>query len=334
MKRKKYLTILATIAAFLSYCSPVKSVALPEDAATIANPNVPVATKSVIQTAIRAPHGSPTPMPNTSDQNAKAVLTALMQTNGECRLPCLIGLFPGISGKPEISAFQSYFHQLASPLDLGGDSTGIMSRIEKDEGAVRIQFWKSDRTADISLDYYMDQGMLSQMVLTSWANQYFDYGARGLYDDPQYINILKYFSLASILDLYGPPSEILIAAFPDDPGYPSPPAQYSFSTVLVYSEKGFLMQYTSIRKEENESYYGCPQFSHVDVSTWNPRVNLSVSDAVRYFSGVDSINSETITFFHEIADVTEYTVKSFYEQFNSSQNTQCVYSPKSFWQAP
>ncbi len=277
---------------------------------------------------------TPTALPFISSKTTKEVLKGFLVTNGDCRLPCLLGLTPGISKVAETNNFQAYFQSIEYPLDTQNNTLGIKLRVRDNGAGVRFQFWEEDTTTDLSYGYYTVNDLVTQTVLSTWANQYFDSGAQSLYDDTNYKDILQYYSLSNILTAYGPPTEILIAPFPDDLGHPSPRAQYPFSIVLTYAQEGFLVQYVSPRNQNDEYYIGCPTNAHIDISTWDSTKNISLTDAVAYFSGVSSINASNIGYYKKIDEATELTVSTFYEAFKASDNQSCIHTTKEIWKLP
>lgn len=336
MNKKWFFISFVSVLALLNSCSRVNSQSMPIHRETeITEPvPMPTVTKSITLTSTSSIVKIPTSLPPISQETAKEDLTRFVQINGGCELPCLLGLTPGSSNQTETNAFESYFLKLEYPLDIPENRVGIKLR-ERDDGAgIRFQFWNEATSTEISFGYYTDNDVVSQIVFNSWANQYLDNGAKSLYDDPNYKDILEYFSLTNILNGNGPPSEILIAPFPDDPGHPSPPAQYLFSTTLVYTQKGFLIQYLAIREEDENYFIGCPENSHIDISTWDPGRNLDLLNTVSYFSGVDSINKSNLNYFRNIEDVTEFDVNSFYENFKSPSQNNCIQTAKDLWNSP
>jgi hypothetical protein len=335
MNKKWFLISIVVVLALLSSCS-VDSQSTPVNRETETTEPAPLPTMTIPITQASTPSllNTPTSLPAISQETAKEDLTRFIQINGGCELPCLLGLTPGSSGQAETSTFESYFQTFEYPLDVPENGLGVKLRKRNDGAGIRFQFWKEDTSADVSFGYYIENDVVSQIVFTSWANQYIEHGAKSLYDDPNYKNILEYFSLTNILNVYGPPSDVLIAPFPDDPGHPSPPAQYSFSTTLVYAQKGFLIQYLSIRDQDDKYFIGCPANSHIDIATWVPGSNLDLKSAVSYFSGVDSINSSNTSYFQELENVTDFDVNSFYETFKSSNTHSCIQTAKGLWPSP
>lgn len=331
-----FLTLIVIVVISLSNCARAETQSIPTIMVTRTPEPSVVATNttSSTQTATATPQITPTSLPDISADTAKDVLVQFMQTNGGCQLPCLLGLTPGISSQVETDAFLVYFRRNRHPLDAKDNKVGIETSTEKYGAGVRMQFWYEDITTDIGLGYRMDKDVVSQAIFTSSARRYSDNVVKSLYDDANYKNVLEYFSLDNILNTYGPPSEVLIAPFPDDPGHPSPPAQYVFSTVLVYPQKGFLVQYVSVRGQKGEYYFTCPANSYIDVSTWDPKQDFPLSRAVSFFSGVDSINSASLEYFKKIEEATSDSIQSFYEKFKALDSRTCIETKKSLWQTP
>jgi len=339
MKSEIRLLLLTVIAiTSLSNCSHIETQPTPaiDVTSTLEQRIVPTTTLFSTQTATVVPHIIPTPLPTLTNETAKEALSQFVQANGGCQLPCLFGLTPGVSSLVEARAFLLYFLLNKHPLDLQDNRVGITSRTEKYGGGIRLLFRYEDVSVSVSLGLLTnkEKDVVSQVVFSSGAQKDIGYGLKTLYNDPNYKSILEYYSLTNILNLYGPPSEILIMPFPDYPEHPSPPAQYAFSTVLVYPQKGFLVQYVSIRGQNSSSYLTCPADSRVSVSTWDPKDNFPLSRVVDFFSGSDSINSQNLDSFRKIGEVTSYDIQAFYDRFKSLDSKTCIQTPKKMWQVP
>lgn len=186
-----------------------------------------------------------------------------------------------------------------------------------------------------NIDYfYTDDNKIEQINLSSGSWQLSGQNANKssaiVYDDKTYSELTDFYSLNSILNIHGIPQQILILPFPDDPGHPSPPAHYPFSFVLYYSDKGFLVEYSSSRDEQDGYYIGCPTESHTKVSVWNSDSFATIENVVKYFSNIYGINAATIKDYRLIEDVTSLDPNAFYETFKAQTN-ECVKTPKTLW---
>jgi len=329
IKSNRTIIFVVLVASILASCSsPKETMTTPASNIQTQEPSINY-VPSLTDTIITATDYkiTPTTISDSTETNPKQFLAEFIQANGNCKLPCLMGLAPGIGGKSDADAFLSYF--------LGGHlkkDTGLdIYAVNKPEwGGVVIGFLEENSSQYISIDIYQEKSSIKQVVLSSWASRQINGKTEMSLDDIKYGQLLRNFSLAEILTVYGRPSQILIAPFPDDPGHPSPPTIYPLSIVLVYSEKGFLIQYVTNREESDGNYIGCPNKSSISISAWGP-YELPLVEAVRYFSGVNSINSLNISYFRQIQDVTSLSIDTFYQVFKDSRSSDCIVTPIKYW---
>jgi hypothetical protein len=288
--------------------------------------------------------GAPTtsPVPSLPANNSRQAVYEFVQANGGCELPCLFGLAAGRSTKTDVRNLMRFFASGASSEVDETDSLEVHNHLDsvtrRGSSGSSVTFWHDRIRAQLNIGYlYGSDGKIEQMVLSSESWQHSGQGrnesARILYDDRSYADLLRLYSLDRILSTFGAPREIIVHPFPDDPGHPSPPAQYPFSFVLYYPERGFLMEYSSARGEQSGFYIGCPTASHIAVSTWAPTGPLSIDEAVRYFSNLYGVNPSTVGSFRPIADVTDFDVNSFYQTFKVPTD-KCIETPRQLWQNP
>jgi hypothetical protein len=124
----------------------------------------------------------------------------------------------------------------------------------------------------------------------------------------------------------------LIRPVTDDPGRPSPPAQYTFSFVLVYPKNGFLIEYISERRESEEFFVGCPTKPYsLNISAWNPNTSHNLGDAVEFFSSIDGINNQNVSAYKSLEDVTAHNISQFHEMFRDPNSSECIETLKELW---
>lgn len=330
MRISKFFFILA-LASFIVACHPPATEnSIPTKISTPATFENDI---SITPTPLLIPERpTPTILPAISADNTKETLERYIKENGGCKLPCIMGLTPGLSENPEVNAFIEYFQQNAREAENLTDDVNIWSYLESSQGGISLRFFEENKSVSIGLGFIIDRDKVSQILLGGESLQYFDGGAKTQFGDPYFNSLLREFTLSSVLSVYGPPSQVLIWPFPDSPGRPSPPAQYTFSFVLLYTEKGFLVQYTSERKERDNYFVGCPTEPHsLDISAWDPKVPLDLINAVKYFSNVDGINSQNASVFKALEDVTSLNIMEFYEVFRATGTTECIETLKDLW---
>lgn len=319
------------LASFIGACrSPVIEKSVPTKVGTSSSSANDISITSTPLLISEKP--TPTFLPEISANNTKEILERYVRENGGCRLPCIMGLTSGLSENPEVNAFIQYFQQNAREAENLTDDINIWSYLEGDQGGVSLRFFEENKSVSIDLGFITNGGKVSQILFGGESYQHLEVGAKTQFGDPYFNSLLREFTLSNVLNVYGLPSQILIWPFPDSPGRPSPPAQYTFSFVLLYTEKGFLAQYTSERKERDNYFVGCPTEPHsLDISAWDPKVHLDLMDAVKYFSNIDGINSQNASVFKALEDVTSLNIREFYEVFRATGTTECIETLKDLW---
>ncbi len=335
-------SILATFVVLIfGGCSPTNTSMPVIPSSTVQNiqqtSDLPPLNVNATPTIYKLP--SPTALPIVSSANGKQILIEFLQNNGGCQLPCLLGLTPGGSVE-EVRKLIEFFDKGASNVANEEDSLEVHNYLDSivrrgSSSSSALTFWSNRLMTQFNIDFFStDDNKIEQINLSSgsWqlSGQNENKVSAIVYGDKSYSELTDFFLLNRILNIYGVPQQILILPFPDDPGHPSPPAHYPFSFVLYYPDKGFLIEYSSSRDEQNGYYIGCPPESHIAVSVWDSDRVSTIEDVVKDFSNIYGINAATINDYKLIQDVTSFDPDSFYETFKAQTN-ECVQSPKSLW---
>ena len=229
----------------------------------------------------------------------------LIETNNNCRLPCLFGIQPGISTWEKIRSVEAplYFRKAYIP-----DSQGFLyfySHVKDKIPHLEIGFSGSGRlTEHITADEYIF-----------------------LPGDPRYLPAMakaaqSYF-LPNILAQYGMPSRILLKA----QGQIEPNSGTLAELLLFYDHLGFGIHYFYInviaQDQENSILQTCPRDDHLE----SFRLYLQAPD--------DRTPLETMTttaiggsFFpyswlQPLEDMTGLSIEDFYHRFTSSRTKDC-----------
>jgi hypothetical protein len=275
---------------------------------------------------------APTNLPPVSTETRKDVLTSFVQENGGCQLPCILGLTPGISDQLVVNTFVRYFQINSREAEGQMNDISIDAFENKDWSGAYLRFFENKVNVSVSLALQISDGNVERVLFSGQGMELMDVGAKKLYGDPYYDDLLKSFSLSTILEVYGQPNQIIIRPFPDDIGHPSPPAQYTFDFVLFYPKQGFVAEYISVRAEEGNHFVGCPSKSYsTHFSSWNPDESISIREAIKYFSNLDGISEVSFGEYKQLQDVTSLSTTDFYKMFRISDSSECVQTPKEFW---
>ena len=310
--------------------SPVSNNFTPTEIEAFSTPSVDVpVTPSPSPTQARP---TPTTLPSISANDIKEILESFVQNNGGCKLPCIMGLTSGLSENTEVNAFIRYFQNNTREAENQINDIDVWSYIKSKEGGISLRFFEKNKSVSVGLGYITDGGRVKQILLSGESYHHLEAGVKKQFGDPYFNILLSQFTLVEILNLYGPPAQILVRPFPNDPGRPSPPAQYTFDFVFVYPNNGFLIQYIAERTERGKYFVGCPTKPYsLNISAWNPNTPLNLVDAVEYFSNIDGVNSQNVSAFKSIEDATSLNIRQFYEIFRNPNSNECIETPKELW---
>ncbi len=171
---------------------------------------------------------SPTPIPTFLPEETERIALIWLRDNNDCRLPCLLGITPGVTSVQERQAHFAWFGKIEKP----GFSTGLGDHAEYGLGIRNMFFNERDVEATVSVTYHEKNGFVEQMDLSANVTR----EHQEVFGDPLLNKIMQYYLLPQLLSNYGPPSSILIGAWHDDPFLKAPYTE--FSTVLVYYDLG------------------------------------------------------------------------------------------------
>lgn len=278
------------------------------------------------------PFLTPTPLPPTLTPLSKLtpdesinLLFELLKNNGQCLLPCLLGL------KPEISSLEmrNFFNQFAS---VETDEISI-DRVRADSGkfnAVGFFVHYDNIYLNLGISSYEEQGQVKRLTLDS--SIYKDNSNERLVNaipwDPKYAEIMSYYLLPQILINHGEPSEIIMLTYRNDRQRPDV-TSYPFFLVLLYPNQGFYVKYEMERVTSSAYFLGCPSKSFVDVVVWPPN-----EDEIYERIVIPTINGEYFSDYKSLGDATSMTIDEFYQRFSNPESQNCIETPIETWPNP
>lgn len=266
-----------------------------------------------------------TPHPKLTPEESINLLFELLKNNGECLLPCLLGLQPEISS----SEMRNFFNQFASvesdeiSIDRGGTDGEKFN-------AVGFFFRSGDIFLNIGISSYEEQEQVVRLSLDS--SVYKDNSSERLVNsipwDPKYAEVMKYYLPSQILANYGRPSEIIILTYRNDRQRPDV-TSYPFFLVLLYPDQGFYVKYEMERVTSGTNFFGCPSKSFVDIVVWPPNEDDIYARIVK-----PTINGQYLSDYKSLNDVTTMTIDEFYQDFSNPNAENCIETPIEAWPNP
>ncbi|MEW6179158.1 MAG: hypothetical protein AB1522_04445 [Chloroflexota bacterium] len=271
------------------------------------------------------------PFPTLSAEEAKILLLELVHNPKDCPLPCLWNLQPGQTTAKVAYDFVSQFGYIKT------DELEIVSEYFGNSGGVGISHKMDDIHIVTDFSYYYSQSGEVVNLLHLYSYTLKDYGADPITGLPQLAPIwateqfnqeMQSYLLSTILKLYGLPDEVLVGTWLEEADYYGSVTYRPFSLLLLYLQHGFIIEYQSIRGSIGEDYTGCPYESHIKITTWSPKDNVSMQEITEKASFTISIES-----LRPIDEVTDLTVESFYLKFRDEKTRLCIHTPAKLWQA-
>ena len=268
-----------------------------------------------------------------SAEEAKNLVFELLADNGDCQLPCLWGMTPGDTDRQTLDIFISKFENMITPdiyvsVDDFGDFGGFFLGYRKDNIHINTDFSyyyenkESDRLDLLGIRGY---AMHEKGKDLDWLSL----DVSPLYGDASFNQIYTYYFLPQILSNYGPPSQVLLKPFLDDPQR-ADVQWWPFSIVLLYPEQGIFIEYVSRRETVGANFAACPSKSTISLAVWDPQSSLSLEYVVQ--KAGSQINELNIASFKSVENATSMTLEEFYEVFRDPRNIACVETPQELWQ--
>jgi hypothetical protein len=278
---------------------------------TVAQPDVAPSTytPSRIATVTQTPpftptsmYKSPTPtwkpsqtmqfIPTLPAKTAVHSLRDYLANNGNCRLPCVLGITPGISSFTEA-------REIMAPLiGIAEDHTNITSGIGNmffNYYGVIIYFVENRNTQQIS-DVELDLGAHSRYA---------------------------YYMLPNILSEYGKPASVSLytVALPD----PTVGDWWYLYMLMLYPDQGLAINYTTTTRLSGQNIIGCFADAAVIVDAYPSGHGDTFTQLLP-----DGFAGEAVADYKPLEDVTTMTLDDFYWKY-SKDSDQCLETANDLW---
>ena len=259
-------------------------------------------------------------------------ISAMLDINGGCALPCLWGLVPGATD-------WQFLHEFNSRVETAASAEGAyfhVSEASTKEGATSIVLISGESRLNASADYRMSQGRVQSIVASFSAGREQRVGsevveARATYGDPEYIQQFRAYLLASVLRQHGVPAQVLVQ-----------PIQYDrhsedlIKIALVYPASRFFIEYTLPKEVRGNDFVGCPsQVGEISIVAWSSQPELQMQDIARLNLGLPT--QESLADYYNplpLEEAASITLDEFYEIFVNDTGRNCLATPSALWPYP
>ena len=258
-------------------------------------PTNPIITNTVRETSTQTSTIIATWVPPTLNDYS---IQTLIDTNGNCELPCWWGLVPGVTTKEQVVSF---FDQI----DI--DSMESLGKnILPDEPSIISEF--------IEISYALPGGNGVGSLEVIFHNDILSY--------IRVKNTASYrYQLESTLNKLGKPDEILLYVISRGPGRDKPSA-----LVLIYKNKRTTVAYGSDGFEVEENIQVC-------INNYEKPALITWDDEFRFLERIDQIfmGGDGERKLQKLENATSLTINGFYEQFTDPDGSDCFETSMEFW---
>jgi len=247
---------------------------------------------------------------------AEKTILDLLQTNGNCKLPCWWGLTPGKTSAQDVKAFLERFR-----------NTSYISFSDEKGGYIDLHALSNDLIVRPVLDYHINTNDDTLEMLSVQLNIERNLSEGGFeiaYGDPLNAQLLRLYTLPQILSTYGKPGEALIWGNR---------GMMQFNLLLVYPESGILVNYIAPLERVSEQYSECPSKAYPTFYFWPPEHKYSPAEVASLQQG-EGIGQEWLANYLPIEEATSLTLEEFYTIFQDARNTACIETPVNLWPVP
>lgn len=246
--------------------------------------------KPVIESTVKP---FPTLLPQVTQQ-----LLEILQTNGNCKLPCFIGIIPG---KTTFDQAKSIIEKYSiNKLRIGGYQSKNFPNHQITSGSIVADTLQSDNVwRSLTIILEVDQNRLVQNIMLD--TEIFGDGWAEFHDK----HMIKY-GLREIFKQIGPPDEIYYWN------------KLGYTITIVYEKVKLLLTFSANYSYSGNGYYWiCPNMGDGDTRSFrlilaNPKGSMSVADILPY-----PIVDKTLY------EATGLTVQEFYESVISDNQPAC-----------
>ena len=239
-------------------------------------------------------------------------ISSMLETNGECELPCFWGIIPGETSWRDVQKMITH---------LG------------------FSYFESQRGKDSFIDFeYRDkQNDLIYGVLMHVSNGIVDIIINDITirkESLLFTNYKEIFSLRSILLSQGIPDRIWMSL--NVGGEISDPLITDNQIYLFYDRRGILINYFGEAKKLNDAYQSCPNLYDKENhdSIWSsmflqsPQSNLPLEDIV----GLWQLSGEPVKpITLSIEEATQLSILDFYDLITQNGDAACFSTPRNLW---
>jgi hypothetical protein len=292
------------VGAILTGCSPkevtatTEKILQPSPSPTITSGNKIIPSPTHVPTTTPTLQITTTPISTLVPQDQDAYLLNLIETNGGCRFPCIMGIEPGLSSWESL---RKIFDPISSTKKGPNEWTW---NINGNEDLIGNMFFRGSEKIinHIQVEYHFEP-----------------YGPS--IHSSEFGPAIERYSIQKILAEYGVPSRILL--FPQEQLEELGPGP-SLEIVLFYDKLGFVVHYgfeNVLTVLSPSVYYVCPDFESTDLFRLFFQASDDPAPLERMFE--KESNDWLTIYLQPVEKVTNLSVEDFYNLFVTSGGKKC-----------
>lgn len=248
------------------------------------------------------------PKATMTDLDREILVQSFLETNENCRLPCIWKIIPG----------ESSWVDLGNHLRIQGVESIISISLENGDllhgpGGFNLQ----NKHIINSFSFVEHDGVVTKIHLESDG-----------YASPEYFQgQWSEYSPKQIMSLYGKPSRVWLKTRSKTMGN-----RHGYELWLVYDDYGFIIQYNGFLEEMGKVFRICPRFENgMDIMWLQIHIRAPGELApLEEMGGLVSPQPQAGK--KSIEDATGLSVDDFYEIFHQNQEPACFDTPSDIWE--
>ena len=317
MKSQKFAFLASLMVVMILAAGCAQSSPDPQPTSII-TPTLTV-TSSPTPTPISLLTFTPTFVPTLPVEEAQTQFLDLLSNNGGCRLPCLWGITPGRSTIQDAQLILVPLSSLSRFKDLLPSPITIDPIYKEDDLEI----------ATNSSFVYGNDGIIGSIFFRA---REFRVGEPGnpttlkpVFDSRRFGERLRPYMLSQVLSEQGVPNKVLIST---DGGENTGNNVPGFYILLLYPDRGILVNYTTNKELIRGNVRGCPPNAHVEMELYPPGQTELFFESLKQTDWGITKNG-----YKPLEEATSMSVEEFYEIFRNPTD-KCIETPVNIWPTP
>ncbi len=290
---------------------------------------LPTGTATLIPTFTPTVTDTPVAIPTLPAEVAYSRLFDLLGDNGDCRLPCFLGITPGASSHQDALNVMAPFSGISDSSDFSGSGGSIVSiYTEGDFDLITNLHFSSDHDVVRRMSFEVQE-------LRKVTTPYGQTGYESIFDSPFLGDRAKRYMLPQVLSEQGIPADVVVSTYKTRISHGGDGGEIAggFDIFLFYPDRGLFVHYTTQMQPVGAFIRGCPAIAWVEMEMYPAGRPDSFPG---FFAGSRWSSLWPVPdnpYYKPLEKAASMSVEQFYETFRRRTNA-CLETPADLWQAP